>query len=284
MNTKKGVKGFVPAPLRDRFMKKIVVADSGCWEWTGTIAGGGYGYVYADKKLKRAHRVSYELFVGEIPDGLNIIHKCDNRKCVNPEHLIAGTQSENIIDCYRKGRSWRTTSPEKQVVGEKSPHSKLKESDVLFIRDNRFLMKERDLAKMFNVGYAVIHAILIGKTWKHLLRPSDNTEISDKPHNRRLTDDAVREIRETKGRVPDREMARRYGVAYSVVSNIRCGKSYTEVSATKPDASTLKTHDEALIERCAEVCDPKEEFAYSRDYLAGITKCASAIRALKESL
>ena len=88
----------------DRFLDRVQKQESGCWVWTGANNGLGYGVMRLGLKQVYAHRFSYEQFVSPIPDGLCICHKCDNPRCVNPDHLFLGTQKDNMQDCSRKGR------------------------------------------------------------------------------------------------------------------------------------------------------------------------------------
>jgi hypothetical protein len=90
--------------LEQRFAENIRHAESGCHEWLGAKTINGYGLVSVGGKSHRAHRVAYELCNGAIPDGLLILHSCDNRSCVNPAHLRAGTQAENMQEMVAKGR------------------------------------------------------------------------------------------------------------------------------------------------------------------------------------
>src|SRR3990167_8003727 len=82
--------------LTERFKAKI--GETGCWEWTGAIIQNGYGQLKgASDRVEYSHRVAYQLFYGEIPEGLTIDHLCRNRKCVNPLHLEAVSNQENIL-------------------------------------------------------------------------------------------------------------------------------------------------------------------------------------------
>jgi len=93
------------ASYTDRFMEKVQPEPmSGCWLWDGAITGGGYGEMrYLDRR-QDAHRVAWMIHRGEIPDGLYVLHRCDVKLCVNPDHLFLGTQKQNIHDMMRKGR------------------------------------------------------------------------------------------------------------------------------------------------------------------------------------
>ena len=83
-------------PLKDRLVEKIEKRE-GCWIFTGAIATSGYGRIGFRNRTLQAHRASYEVFVGKIPDGLHLDHLCGNKRCVNPDHLEPVTQSENNL-------------------------------------------------------------------------------------------------------------------------------------------------------------------------------------------
>ena len=97
-------------PIADRFWQKVDKnTASGCWEWRSSIRGNGYGAFFTHlqpegRKAHAAHRYSWSLINGDIPKGLWVLHKCDNRICVNPDHLFLGDRIDNMKDCASKGR------------------------------------------------------------------------------------------------------------------------------------------------------------------------------------
>jgi hypothetical protein len=129
-----------------------------CWEWNRAVDTDGYGQFYANGKTIKAHQYSFELHFGS-RDGLSVLHKCDNPKCVNPNHLFLGTPKDNVGDAIKKGR---------MLVGEKNPNAKLTKDNVQEIRKlySRDLKNSGELAKRFGVSRTMILDIVKKKNWR----------------------------------------------------------------------------------------------------------------------
>lgn len=142
----------------ERFYSKFLVTP-GCWIWKFGKTTGGYGQFYDGENRHRSHRFSWQFYYGEIPPGLCVCHKCDNRACVNPDHLFLATNEENSKDRSRKGRSARTR-------GERNGASKLTEADVLKIRAST--LSHSKIAKIFGINATNVFYIKKRKTWSHV--------------------------------------------------------------------------------------------------------------------
>lgn len=136
-----------------------------CWLWQGAI-GWGYGVFHAKGQTLRAHRFSWELHNGPICDGLQVLHKCDVRACVNPAHLFLGTQLENIQDMDAKGRRVTKYNPRR---GETHADAKLTTSDIVAIRQlSAQGVSQREIAKQFDMSQQHISDIVRRRCWTHV--------------------------------------------------------------------------------------------------------------------
>jgi hypothetical protein len=150
------------ASLSERFHDKVMPEpNSGCWLWFGAVKEHGYGVIGLGRRhegTEKAHRVGYLLYKGEIPEGMNVLHKCDTPACCNPEHLFLGTLKDNSRDCVKKGRNFL---PDNR--GERATWSKLKEADVREILTRQKTSSE--YASQFGVSRSAIAEIWRGKNW-----------------------------------------------------------------------------------------------------------------------
>lgn len=152
-----------------RLFEKLSAPDpsTGCRNWTGTVEGGGYGLIWVNGKNVGAHRLSYEVAYGPIPEGLNVCHRCDNRRCCEPDHLFAGTQAENMADMIRKGRKpW--------LAGELNTRSKLTDAIAAEIRSLKGVIPQKDIAVRFGVCASTVSYVMNDKRWVAI--PTDSPQ------------------------------------------------------------------------------------------------------------
>jgi hypothetical protein len=149
--------------IEERFWSKVLVIPfSECWLWTGEINEGGYGLLYIKEKARPAHRVSWELNRGSIPEKLKVCHKCDNPPCVRPDHLFLGTQRDNVYDMIKKGRMGLRGQNKGVINGA----CKLSPELVLEIRaDNR---KRCEIARHYKISDVQVFRIKNRINWKHV--------------------------------------------------------------------------------------------------------------------
>ncbi len=131
-----------------------------CWPWTGSIRDHGYGQMYVNGSLITSHRLAHFFHSREaLPSSVVIRHKCDNPRCVNPSHLVPGTQADNVRDRVERGRS-------RGGYGETSKLAKLTDEAVRYIRASD--ESNGALAKRFGVSYGTIWFVRKGRNWKHV--------------------------------------------------------------------------------------------------------------------
>lgn len=146
--------------MKERLLNKTVKDKNDCLNWTGATKGFGYGYTTigsrtdGTRKTITTHRAMWIATHGSIPDGIWVLHHCDNPKCINPDHLYLGDRADNVRDRETRNRNNHTR--------------KLTDEDVLFIHKNKNVIKSKDLAKMFGVSYHTIKDIWCGKIYPQL--------------------------------------------------------------------------------------------------------------------
>lgn len=157
----------------ERFWSKVEIGD-GCWEWKAAVwKSNGYGCFTIKSMAYRAHRISYQISYGNT-GGFMVLHRCDNRSCVRPDHLFLGTHKENMRDMAIKKRAasgsrhGTKTRPESIRRGEMNGNKKLNKDQIFQIRALAGTVSFKKIALMFNVSGTLVSKIVTRKVWRHI--------------------------------------------------------------------------------------------------------------------
>lgn len=212
--------------IKERFLNKVNKTET-CWNWTGAGFSNGYGQ-FREKfnPTGLAHRASWKIFKGEIPDGLCVLHHCDNRLCVNPDHLFLGTKHDNSQDMISKGR---------HLFGQRQWASKLTPENVHEIRSLfKDGVSQKELSKKFGVAWSTISKITRAKRWKHLnLKPIESISHharGKKCGSSKLNEESVSEMRRMrKAGLSYNEIARVFSVSQPCARYACIGQTWRHV-------------------------------------------------------
>lgn len=154
--------------VEQRFLRHVRKGPA-CWEWVGSKTRAGYGKFGHDHRTRSAHRVAYELWRGPIPDGLCVLHRCDNPACVNPEHLFLGTKSDNSKDMITKRRQVFQRRPDLIPRGERNGSARLTAFKVAEIRALLAAgATKKRVARDIGVSRSLIQFIASRTVWSHV--------------------------------------------------------------------------------------------------------------------
>lgn len=151
----------ITGKVKNRFWSKVIIEEGGeCWEWIGSKLRGCYGGLRINNHVVQAHRLSYMIHYGEIPEGMLVCHHCDNASCVNPNHLFLGTHLDNSRDKFSKNR---------QAIEERCPKTKFSKGIIRSIRQEYSIggISMRSLSRKYKITYSHVNGILHGTSRKY---------------------------------------------------------------------------------------------------------------------
>lgn len=155
------MKTILAESVRQRLVAGIQAEGDGCWEWQRARNSRGYGILWVDGATQRTHRLVWEVARGPIPDGMCVLHRCDNPACNRPDHLFLGTQADNVTDMVQKGRA---------AIGETNGQSKITTDQVVEIRQRyaKGGVTQQELAEEYGVSRSGVSLVVNGRRWSWL--------------------------------------------------------------------------------------------------------------------
>jgi hypothetical protein len=214
-----------------RFWLQVKSSSDGCWEFAPNRADPSYRKISVDGRYIYAHRYSWTLHNGEVPEGHDVCHRCDNPKCVRPDHLFIETHRNNMLDAVEKRRI---------AHGSRVGSSKLVDEDVremFALRSKGWTCKQ--ISSHIGISEISVNHILNGRNWKHLglSQPDNIVQLTQARGERmgsaKLSEDQVREIFEMRANGElQRTIAEKFGLSQSHVSTILAGKRWAHVQVT----------------------------------------------------
>ena len=239
--------------MRKTFDKYVIRNGEYCWKWKGCITPGGYSAINVYRKKEQAHRVSWMIYKGEIPDGMFVCHRCSNRECTNPEHLFIGTHQDNMKDMLNKGRKFIKS-------GSKYNFAKLNEKKIIKIMKmihSRY--SDRQISEQFNVTRPTITNIRNRKAWKHVDFTAPSNGVFFKynyakgeslPQSKLKEEDVVNIVGLLEDGIGVCEIARKFDVKHSTISSIKDGTNWKWLEVVKSNNIKRTQRSEMVGSNC----------------------------------
>lgn len=189
----------------ERFWSRVTKTDE-CWNHAGAPNSSGYSQCFSQARgVQNAHKVSYEIHHGTVPQGMLVRHTCNNKRCVNPKHLVLGTHASNMQDI---------------TDAQTHPQRKLSQDEARTIRASD--APQRGLAKIYGVNQAAISNIRLGKTYREVGDLNDRAAKTVNFGRKNTPKEVIEQIRAATGTY--KEIAATYGVSFSFVGRIKRGE------------------------------------------------------------